>query len=60
MKRKATTAVVLAALTWQAPALCEVTLGEGAGWTVTTEGEGDRQHGAERSRFRRMSNHDAE
>jgi hypothetical protein len=38
MKRKATTAVVLAALTWQAPALCEVKLGEGAGWTVSTDG----------------------
>jgi hypothetical protein len=38
MKRKVTTAVVLAALTWQAPALCEVTLGEGGGWRVTTDG----------------------
>ena len=38
MKRKATTAVVLAALTWQAPALCEVKLGEGDGWTVSTDG----------------------
>ena len=38
MKRKATTAVVLAALTWQAPALCEVKLVEGAGWTVSTDG----------------------
>jgi hypothetical protein len=35
---KAATAVVLAALTWQSPALCEVTLGEGAGWTVSTDG----------------------
>ncbi len=38
MNRKAGTAVVLAALTWQAPALCEVKLGEGAGWTVSTDG----------------------
>jgi hypothetical protein len=38
MKRKATTAVVLAALTWQAPALCELKLVEGAGWTVSTDG----------------------
>ena len=38
MNRKAATAVVLAALTWQAPAWCEVTLGEGGGWTVSTDG----------------------
>ena len=38
MNRKAATAVVLAALTWQAPALCEVQLGEGAGWKVSTDG----------------------
>jgi Gram-negative porin len=38
MNRKAATAVVLAALTWQAPAWCEVKLGEGAGWTVSTDG----------------------
>lgn len=38
MNRKAATAVVLAALTWQAPALCEVKLAEAAGWTVSTDG----------------------
>ncbi len=38
MKRKTAAAVVLAALTWQAPALSEVKLGEGAGWTVSTDG----------------------
>lgn len=38
MNRKAATAIVLAALTWQAPALCEVKLAEGGGWTVTTDG----------------------
>jgi hypothetical protein len=38
MNRKAATAVVLAALTWQAPALCEVKLVESAGWTVSTDG----------------------
>jgi hypothetical protein len=38
MNRKAATAVVLAALTWQAPAWCEVKLAEGAGWTVSTDG----------------------
>src|SRR4051794_18070541 len=38
MNRKAATAVVLAALTWQAPAWCEIKLGEGAGWTVSTDG----------------------
>jgi len=38
MNCKAATAVVLAALTWQAPAWCEVKLGEGAGWTVSTDG----------------------
>jgi hypothetical protein len=38
MNRKAATAVVLAALTWQAPAWCEVKLAESAGWTVSTDG----------------------
>ncbi|HVY29816.1 MAG TPA: hypothetical protein VHB79_24820 [Polyangiaceae bacterium] len=38
MNRKAATAVVLAALTWQAPALCEVKLAEAGGWTVSTDG----------------------
>ena len=38
MNRKVATAVVLAALTWQAPALCEVELGQAAGWTVSTDG----------------------
>jgi hypothetical protein len=38
MNRKAATAVVLAALTWQAPALCEVKLAEGDGWRVSTDG----------------------
>jgi hypothetical protein len=38
MKRKATSAVVLAALTWQAPALAEITLAEKDGWTVSTDG----------------------
>jgi hypothetical protein len=38
MNRKAAMAVVLAALTWQAPAWCEVKLAEGAGWTVSTDG----------------------
>jgi hypothetical protein len=38
MNRKATTAVVLAALTWQAPALAEITLAEKDGWTVSTDG----------------------
>jgi hypothetical protein len=38
MKRKAATAVVLAALTWQAQALGEVELAEKDGWRVTTDG----------------------
>lgn len=38
MNRKAATAVVLAALTWQAPAWCEVKLVESAGWAVSTDG----------------------
>jgi hypothetical protein len=38
MKRKAAVAVVLAAFTWQAPALGEVTLVEKDGWTVSTDG----------------------
>lgn len=38
MKRKAATAVVLAALTWQAQALGEVELAEKDGWRVSTDG----------------------
>jgi len=38
MNRKAATAVVWAALTWQAPAWCEVKLAEGDGWRVSTDG----------------------
>lgn len=38
MNRKVATAVVLAALSWQAPALAEITLAEKDGWTVTTDG----------------------
>jgi hypothetical protein len=38
MKRKAAVAVVLAAFTWQAPALAEVTLAEKDGWKVSTDG----------------------
>jgi Gram-negative porin len=38
MNRKAATAFVLAALTWQVPAWSEVKLAEAAGWTVSTDG----------------------
>jgi hypothetical protein len=38
MKRKAAAAVVLAAFTWQAPALAEITLAEKDGWKVSTDG----------------------
>src|SRR5262245_10057955 len=38
MKWQAATAVVLAAFTWQAPALAEITLAEKDGWTVSTDG----------------------
>lgn len=38
MKRKAAAAAVLAAFTWQAPALAEVTLAEKDGWKVSTNG----------------------
>lgn len=38
MKRKAAAAAVLAAFTWQAPALAEVTLVEKDGWKVSTHG----------------------
>jgi hypothetical protein len=38
MNCKAIAAVVLTALTWQAPALCEVKLVEGDGWRVSTDG----------------------
>jgi len=38
MKRKAVVAVVLTALTWQAQARAEITLGEAQGWEVSTDG----------------------
>lgn len=38
MKRRAAVAVVLAAFTWQAPALAEITLAEKDGWKVSTDG----------------------
>jgi hypothetical protein len=38
MKRKAALAVVLTALTWQARAGAEITLGEAQGWKVSTDG----------------------
>jgi hypothetical protein len=38
MNCKAIAAAVLCALTWQAPALCEVKLAEGDGWKVSTDG----------------------
>jgi hypothetical protein len=38
MNRKAATAIVLAALTWQAPAWCEVKLVEQDGWKISTDG----------------------
>jgi len=38
MNCKAIAAAVLCALTWQAPAWCEVKLAEGDGWRVSTDG----------------------
>lgn len=38
MKLSAAAALVLAAVSWQAPALAEITLAEKDGWTVSTDG----------------------